>query len=279
MCAYVLTACESDFDEFADSVQRRITLNVDPSHLFDSLLVKQGSAYALGAPAQLDADYRLRITAYCYDAQEQLQQSQTLLSSDLKPAAVTFRHIDKDVEYRFVVVADVVKSDPYVDYYESWFQLDTRQWSTFYLFSDSRNVTPQYDAMMTATVTAKPQNQEVSLPLMPLTYNGYLVLDNANMTDRLTGYAGYTNIFLLKTKAWQRRTSVAYDFAYYRPTESQIVMPLNLCYADSVVYLKVKSTTLAGNDSVLVNIPNARRRPFVATVDCERMTLRECKFY
>lgn len=279
MCTIVLTACQDDFDELADSSQRRISFTIDTTHFFDSVLVAQGNTYVLGTPSTLDADHQLRITAYCYDQQEKLQQSQTTLSDNMQAASIAFRHLDKDTQYRFVFVADVVKSDPYVDYYESWYQLNTRQWSTFYLFSDSRNATPQLDVVQTATLTAKPANQTLPVTLQLLTINGYVVLDNANTADRLTGYASYVNAFMLKTKAWQRRTSLAYEFSYYSPLEHSITMPLSLCYADSIINLKVRRTSIAGTDSIVSNIANNGRRPFVATIDCESMTLKECKFY
>lgn len=278
-CACAMGSCQKDFDELEDSVQRRISFRIDPSHLFDRVLVAHGGSYAFDAPAMLDAGYQVRLTAYCYDPQELLVQSQTTVSSSLQPADVTFRHLDKDVAYRFVFVADVVKSDPYVDYYEQWFQLDTRQWSTFYLFSDSRSERPQHDVLLTATLTAQPQNQEQSVALEHITYNGYLVLEHANATDRLTGYAGYVNAFVLKTRTWKTRTGLAYDFAYHNPTQSSIVLPVNLCLADSVLNMKVKATSLSGTDSVVAVIPNSERRPFVATIDCESVTLKECKFY
>ena len=279
MCTCALTACKDDFDELTDSSQRRITFTITLEHFFDNVLVAQGDNYSMRAPATLDANHQLRITAYCYDAQEQLQQRLTTLSSNMQTENVTFRHLDKNTTYLFVFVADVVKSDPYVNYYETWFQLDTRQWSSFYMFSDSRSTMPQHDAVQTARLLAAPANQEVTVQLEPLTYNGYVVLDNANKTDRLTGYAGYVNAFMLKTKSWQRRTSVAYEFKYYNPLEHSIAMPLNLSYADSVVYVKVKRTSLAGSDSILVNRSNSDRRPFVLTIDCESMQMEDCKFY
>jgi hypothetical protein len=157
--------------------------------------------------------------------------------------------------------------------------METRSLKDFYLFSDSRHEEPQDDVVHIAMLTAKPANQSIDVELEPLTYNGYCVLTNTNKSDRLLGYAGYVNAFRLASRSWWRRASVAYEFNYYQPTASTITMPLNLCYADSVVYLKVKSTTLTGSDSILVDIPNTERRPFVVTVDCETMTLKDQVFY
>ena len=280
LCATALTACQDDFDELEDSVQRRITFTFDTTHLFDDVLIGQQGSYILGAPATLDADHLLRITAYCYNPNDSLLQQQTLLCRDMKATSqAIFRHLDKSVDYRFVFVADVVKQDPYVDYYESWYQMNTRRFDTFYFFSDSRNEQPQHDMVHTAMVTTKPANQCVGVELKPLTYNGYCILQNANKSDRLTGFVGYVESFVLSTRSWKQRTSVAYNFSYYQPTETSITIPLNLSYADSVIYAKVKSTTLAGTDSIIVNIRNMERHPFALTIDCETMTLKDKKFY
>ncbi len=280
ICFCCMVACKDDFDEIEDSNMRQISFMLDTSHIFDSVLVKQsGDMFAYGAPAMLDTDCRLRVTAYCYDWNDSLLQRQTMLENSLLMESLTFRHLDKEKDYHFVFVADVVKYDPYVDYYETWYQMDTRNRQNFYMFSDSRNEHPLQDVVYMGQYTSKPSNQDVDVRMTPLTYNGYCVFINTEKVDRLTGYAVYVNSFRLSSKAWLTRASLAYEYSYYRPTETSITLPLNLSYADSVVYVKAKSTTLAGTDSLVVNIPNRARRPFVLTIDCETSQLKEYKFY
>lgn len=280
MCFYLLVACQNDFDEQKDSSMRHITFTLDASHIFDSILDNpSANNFTYGIPATLDDDKRLRITAYCYDQNDSLLQRQTITGTELSITSLTFRHLNKDIDYNFVFIADVVKYDPYVDYYETWYQMDTHNWKRFYLFSDSRNERPQQDVMFTKQLKAKPFNQNIEVQLDQLTYNGYCVFTNTEKVDRLTGYAGYVNAFRLSTKSWIRRTSFFYEFSYYQPTETSIILPLNLSYADSVIYVKAKSTTLSGTDSVIVNIPNTRRCPFVVTIDCETSKLEDYKFY
>ena len=280
VCFCCLTACQDDFDEMNDSPIRHVTFTLDVSHLFDSILVKQsGDQFVYGIPAVLDEDSRLRVTAFCYDQQDSLLQRQMTLVNELSTTSITFRHVNKDINYRFVFLADIVKYDPNVDYYETWYQMDTRSRNRFYLFSDSRNEHPQQDVMYSAQIMANPSNQNIDVMLSRLTYNGYCVFVNTDKVDRLTGYASYVNSFRLSTKSWLRRASLAYEYSYYRPTEASITFPLNLTYADSIIHVKAKNTTLAGTDSVIVNIPNKNRRPFVVTIDCETSQLKECKFY
>ena len=280
ICFFCLTACQDDFDEMNDSPIRHVTFTLDVSNLFDSILVMQSEKqFVYGIPAVLDADNRLRVTAFCYDRRDSLLQRQMTLVNELSTTSITFRHINKDVDYRFVFIADIVKYDPNVEYYETWYQMDARSWNRFYFFSDSRSEHPQQDVMYSAQIMVKPSNQTVDVMLSPLTYNGYCVFVNTEKVDRLTGFASYVNSFRLSTKSWLRRASLAYEYSYYRPKEASIIFPMNLTYADSIIYVKAKNTTLFGTDSVIVNIPNKNRRPFVVTIDCETTQLKECKFY
>lgn len=274
-----LASCQKDFNELTDSNQRQITFTFELSHLFDEVLVEHSGTYSLGSNYNLDGNHLLRVTSYCYDSSDSLLQSHTLLCTDLIAANQSFRHLDKNISYHFVFVADVVKSDPDVDYYETWYQMDTRNYQRFYFFSDSRSKQAEYDVMQFASLIAQPENQSLNISFEPMTYNGYFLLTNANKSDRITGFAGYVNAFQMSSKSWQRRTSLAYEFTHYRPSAQTLTQPLNFCYADSVVYVKVRSTTLTGTDSVIVNVPNVERRPFVLTIDCESMQMTDCKFY
>lgn len=274
-----LISCENDFDEMQDSDLRHITFTFDPSHLFDEVLVERSGEYSLGTDNTIDRDHLLRITSYCYDASDSLLQHYTLLCKDLSTVSQTFRHLDKNATYQFQFVADVVLSDPDVDYYETWYQMATRNRQSFYFFSDSRSQKPQNDVMQMATFKARPSNQSVAVQFEPLTLNGYCILTNTNNVDRITGYAAYVNAFMMSTKSWKRRASLAYEFSYYRPAVPAITLPLNMSYADSIVFVKVKSTRLAGTDSIMVNVPNDDRRPFVLTIDCEALQLKDVMFY
>ena len=284
-CFYIIillfsfTSCQKDFNELIDSNQRRITFTFDLSHLFDEILVEQSGEYSLGIIPQLDEKHLLRITSYCYDSSDSLLQCHTLLSSRFTLVNQSFRHLDKNLDYHFVFVADVVKSDPNVDFYETWYQMNTRSFQSFYFFSDSRSEQAKYDVMQVSTLKAKPNNQTINVSLEAMTYNGYCQLTNANKSDRITGFATYVNDFKMSSRSWRRRASLAYEFSHYHPEAPTITQPLNLCYADSIIFIKLHSTTLTGTDSLTVKIPNIERRPFVLTIDCEAMQMTECKFY
>ncbi|MBO4906584.1 MAG: hypothetical protein J5486_06065 [Bacteroidaceae bacterium] len=279
LSACILTSCKEDFDELQDSDLRSITFTLDASHMFDNVLLQQQGSFAIGYRPVLDKNQRLRITAYCYDNNDSLLQRNTILINELSSdISHTFRHLDKDATYHFVYLADVVEYDPDLDYLETWYQLTYHKWQDFHIASDNRHEMPQADVLYMSEATAQPSNQSIALTLSPLSYNGYYVLTNGNKFDRLSGYVGYTNSFKMSTKSWQRRTSLAYEFSYYKPDKETIIQPLNLCYADSVITMKLKATSLQGSDSVMVDIPNANRRPFVLSIDCETLTP-DCKFY
>ena len=279
LLAFGFASCQKDFNELTDSNLRKITFTFDPAHIFDDVLVEHSGTYSLGAKSILDGNYLLRITSFCYDTSDSLLQSHTLLCRDLSVATQSFTHLDKEINYHFVFVVDVVKSDLNVDYYETWYQMDTGSYQRFYFFSDNRNAKAEFDVMYTATLYAHPENQSIGVPLESMTYNGYCLLTNANKSDRITGYAAYVNDFLLSSRSWRRRASLGYEFTHYRPQTPTLIQPLSLCYADSIISVQVCSTTLAGTDTLKVNVPNMNRQPFVLTIDCDDMQKEGCKFY
>ena len=271
-------ACQDDFDELKDSSQRQITFTLDTSDFFDHVLVASNGGYRLGAAASIDADYRLRLTGYCYDRSDSLVQRQSLLASQLGKQSVSFAHLLNSETYHFVFVADVVRHDPYVDYYEKWYQMSTQHWADFYIYTSDDSDVPAYNAASLATVDASPDNQTLDVALRPITYNGYCVLTNYEGIDRLAGNVWAVMSFRLRTLGWQRRTA-AHPFDYVYPKETALTIPAAFCYADSVVNVKLKTYTVAGVDSVVFDLPNESRRPFVAVFDCQKLELTDCKYY
>lgn len=274
-----LAGCQSDFDELKDTQQRHIVFSFDTGGLHSNFLKQVGSTYALSASETIPADFRLRISVYGYDESENLIYSNTILSEDMACAPLKVRHLWRDRSYRFVFVADIVKYDPFVDYYETWFQLGTKQWSDFYIFCDARQKEQALNSMATAAVIVTPDNQDVDVRFESITYNGYCVFNNLSGIDRLSGYVMYVSNLNFKTRAWRTRTSSFYSFDERAPKETTIIKPVSLCYADSIITVKLRRVMMSSTDSTFISIPNMDRRPFVATFDCRNLTLENCTFY
>ena len=278
ICLIMATSCEDNFDELNDTKQRHVTFSFITDSLFSNVLCYNGS-YSLGDKEGLDSDYRLRISTYCYDSKDSLIYSDKQITEKLDGQKVKVRHLNEDRTYRFVFVADVVKYDSKVDYYETWFQLGTMSWTSFYFYADNRNEEAKYNVIGTQMLELQPQNQNIDIKFTPITYNGYCILNHLNTTDHLSGYVVYCSVFNLKTMQWRRRHSMAYNFDFRNPQKSVVSIPVSLSYPDSVITVKLRRNILAGIDSVLIDIPNKGCRPFVAVFDCNKLELEKCNFY
>lgn len=274
-----LVACQDDFDEINDTQQRHITFTFNTEDVFSKVLVNTGNNYNFADVKGLSADYRLRISLYCYDSSDNLTYNQTILSESLTAQSVKVRHLQSGATYCFVFVADIVKYDPYVSYYETWYQLSTGYLPHSYIYADERNDKAEWNSMACAEVTATPKNQHIEVKLTSITYNGFCVFNQLDDIDRLSGYVMYTSFFYMKTKSWQKRTSIFYSFDDRNPQESSVIKPVSLCYADSIITVKLRTYSLSGADSTIIDIPNYNRRPFVATFNCATLSLDDCKFY
>ena len=279
LCTLCLIACQDDFDELIDTQQRHITFTFNTEELFANVLGNAGSDYILSFTKDLSTDYRLRISLYCYNSSDSLICGQTILSKSLTGQSVKVRHLQLHNTYSFVFVADIVKYDPYVSYYETWYQLSTEYFPFSYIYADGRDDNAEWNSMAYAELTATPENQNVDVKLTSITYNGFRVFNHIDDIDRISGYVMYTSSFYLKTKSWQKRNSIFYSFDERNPQGSCVIKPVSLCYADSIITVKLRTYGLSGADSTIIDIPNYNRRPFVATFNCATLSLDNCKFY
>lgn len=279
MCALCFVACQDDFDELNDTQQRHITFTFNTDELFANVLKDSGSDYIISFTKDIATDYRLRISLYCYDSSDSLIYKQTLLSTTLTGQSIKVRHLQLNNTYSFAFVADIVKYDPYVSYYETWYQSGTGYLPHSYIYADERDDNAEWNSMACAELTATPENQNVKVKLTSITYNGFCVFNQLDDIDRLSGYVMYTSFFYLKTKSWQKRNSIYYSFDERNPQGTSLIKPVSLCYADSIITVKLRTFGLSGADSTIIDIPNYNRRPFVATFNCATLSLDDCKFY
>lgn len=279
LCFLCLVACQDDFDEINDTQQRHITFTFNTEELFSNVLANTGNNYSLANIKELSSDYRLRISLYCYDSSDSLVYRQTILSKSLTGQSIKVRHLQLGFTYSFMFVADIVKHDPYVSYYETWYQLNTDHLTHSYIYADERSDKAEWNSMACAELTATPENQNVEVKLKSITYNGFCVFNQLNYIDRLSGYMMYTSFFYLRTKSWQKRNSSFYSFDERNPQGASVIKPVSLSYADSIITVKLRTYGLSGADSTIIDIPNYNRRPFVATFNCATLSLDDCKFY
>ena len=279
LCLLVLiaNACQRDFDEVNDTNQRHITFRFNTDSLFVNTLFYDGT-YHFRTIDELPDNSRLRITAYCYNKNDALIYTTSILSTSLKDQQVSIRHLQKDATYCFVFIADIVTYDPFVDYYETWFQMGTKYWYQFYLYADNRHEEALYDVMGSHVCELQPANQTEEVVFLPNTYNGYIIFTHLDAVDRLSGCISYVNSFLLSTMTRVSSASMAYTFDYRAP-EGSIVTPVSLSAVDDMVLTEIRTNTFSGIDTTYIDFLNEEHRPFVATIDCRNHRLDTCIFY
>lgn len=273
----MVSSCRKDFDEWNDTAQRHIVFSFNTDSLLTKLLNSDGTYYYPQADT-IPSECKLRITAYCYDTNNQLVHSEHILTSRHTNQHIKIRHLQKDNTYRFAFLADVVRYQSDLDFYESWYQLATSTWTSFYIYTDERNTDAIYDVIGYSTCFLTPDNQTEEVFFEPITYNGYCRFTGLNTIDRFSGFFLPCISFYLKDMSYWKLSSLPYEFDYRNPRED-IFMPLSMCCADSIIIMQLVTNSLSGVDSTVIKIPNPERRMFMATVDCQKHQLDTCIFY
>ncbi len=279
ICLCALVACERDFDELNDTNLRHIDFEFNTDELFSSILQYDGNSFEMMRVDKLPVDCRVRITAYCYNQQDSLLSKESLFAPFRDYKRIRFKHLDKNLGYKFLFVADVVRYNSDVDYYETWFQMKVRSLNEAYFYSDQRSDNYVHNILGQAIAQLTPANQTHMIEFTPLTYNGYCVFRNANTATLFSGHVSYSVSFVSTTLERLYYGSVGYEFSYLNPTEQTIVMPITFCVADDAfdVYFKTKMLDIEQENKI--NIENHNHRPFVMTFDCSTLQQTESKFY
>lgn len=276
--SFLQASCKDNFDEWEDTSQRYVTFTFDSHDYFSDILSYVDGTFQLGADLELDSLYLLRTVCYCYDETGDLWDMQTVLSPQLCSPQITIRHLYKDKAYYFVFLVDVVKQDPFLDYYETWYQLSSKQYDNFYLQALDRNAEPTKNILLSASFHVLPRNQIVPVTLLPITYNGFCIFTNLDYVEKLDGWMGYNEAFNLKgltKREWQ-----TYEYQHYIVQGiDSVIIPLSLTHADNEVTIRIQTTTYDGSNSIEHILSNEGHRPFVATFNASTLELDTCIFY
>lgn len=277
LLALELTACKKNFNEITDTDQRQVTFLFDSSNCFDEILTSSENGFSLGFSPILEGNNRLRITAYCYDFNDSIVTSKYLLSNNIEENILTFRHLNKDTEYHFVFVADIVEYDAHVDYYERWFQMGTKKWESFYVTRSSHSDVDAYNVILSKQMNIIPDNDTVKVSMEPITCNGFFVLENANIARRLSGYLVYSDFFYLKNM----HSDVGYykNFYFFRPNEQKIIIPFTIGKIKQKISVKVRVDDSHEYDSIVFSFHNSKNRPLVIKIDCDSLSSKQITYY
>ena len=276
--AVCLMACQKDFDEVADTNQRHIDFLVDTSNLLSDVLFAQGSTFRLEVTDSITTHHRIRLTAYCYDATGAFVATQHNIAESLGQAKMTFRHLLKDTSYHFVFLADVVRTNDYMEYQETWYQLSTKRHDTAYLFSNAMSSTVAENVLKYATINMEPDNQSVNVLLQPVTYNGFIVLTNTNDISKLSGTYSYSAS--LSTEDLTARKSAESTFVSLFANGSVVLWPVTLTQNDAELQFSLDiSTSAKGKQIATQVITLGERRPFVVSFDCSSLQITDIKYY
>lgn len=275
--AVCLTACEPNFDEIRDTDQRSVTFHVNLENFFSDILVNTNGEYHFGDDSSLDDLHRIRITLYCYDDNGDLVERSTIFTSVGEKPAFTIKHIDKKRPYKFIFLADVVRYNSEIDFYETWYQLLTSHWNKFYLTALDRKAVAIENTMRRSITELYPDNQEMEVELTPVTNNGYIVFINPESTTKVSGSVLlYQSLYANNLNGITR---VYYPYDIPKQNGQIPTLPVVATTPDNNIILKVITQFGSQKDSVIRNIPNASHRPFVVTVDCQNLDAIDCVYY
>ena len=265
----VVMSCQPDFDEINDTTQRNITFTFSTSGMFSQVLEMKDGEFEKGRSFSLPENMCTRISSYCYDTSDSLidrRMSRIRANEDI---SLTFRHLQKDSIYHFVFFADFVKQDEHLEY-ETWFQLGYDKYDSFYLFLGTQYEDPALNVLMYAELNDSPANQTVFVELDPIVNNGYVVLENVEGIEHLSGELKYPAIILV-----DNLTAMAVNnqsFNNIMPTTS-IYIPLSVPYTSDMLVFNLKKTRFDEEKSVSFKDISLKYFPCVVVVDCNTMSL------
>jgi hypothetical protein len=218
----------------------------------------------------------VRVTARCYDAAGELVDKTTVFTTlDGRPE-MRIKHLDKNKEYRFLFLADVVEYYSDDNYFEVWYQLNDSKIDNFYITAFERKDTAKYNVVNRSVANLYPGNQTVEVTLTPITYNGYVVFTNYENKDKIEGYTGCFQ--LLRVNSMKGQTVKGNYYECNDLSNDVVKVPVTATLADNRVLLDVRVRDGNHTDSTECSIQTSGM-PFVTTVDCQELKIIDCVNY
>lgn len=269
-----LSACTDNFDELNDTNQRYVTFTLNNSAILNNVLLPSGDTFALGTT--LPPDYRLHISTYCYDMTSKLVSSESCFSDLTGEDSITIRHLDKNNDYLFLFVADVVHYTSPSNFQTTWFQVDQQNAISFYLVNFNHEDILLNNLLFTSSTTKKPDNKVTPITLEPATNNGYLRFTNTSSVDKIYGDIIQYNSFYPINNHGKKKLIYPY---YIEEPSDFILMPIIASIADESIKINIKIYHDLRQDSVSVSLSNLQHSPFVADFNCTSLQLDNVNYY
>lgn len=277
MC--IIMACERDFDEIRDSDQRHITFEFETDDIFADMIHYQNGEFYTEKVNNLPPDCKVRISTYCYDDRDSLIYKTHKFSALNVKQRIKVSHLNKDKEYNFVFIADIVEFYTPHEYMETWYQMKTWSYDSFYIYSDNRSANLEKNVLGKTNIRLQPNNQIFQISFTPITYHGFIEFSNLDHINLLEGDITYSASFAISSLKQLYLANIGYKFRYLNPSEKSLILPVSLNYADDLFAINIGTTVLGSSHSRTFTIKNQSKRPFVITLDCDELELTNCKFY
>ena len=275
----LFVGCERDFDELNDTNQRHIEFNFNTDYLFSEILHYDGESYYLDGVDELPEGHVIRVTSYCYDESDSLVSKSVQMADLNSYSSVKFKHLDKDSSYNFIFIADVVKVDAYVGFYEVWYQMSSKSLNDFYIYSDYRSDSFVENIIGSATfINMNPHNQTYTVDFIPLAYNGYCVFKNLEDVSLLTCVFYDTLSYTFYNMETIKRASLGYQFEFSQFDSDQIIVPLTFSTVDDAISIRVNTIVKQEGSTNNVRFETPNHRPFIIEIDCKTLTLEKVTF-
>jgi len=274
---FCLVSCERNFDEIADTDQREVTFHVSLENFFSDVLVHNNEDFFFGDNSCLDAQHRIRVTMHCFDDKGELVEKSTIFTTLDDEPTVTIKHLDKNRQYSFIIMADVVKYNTDIDFYETWYQLKTSKWNEFYLTALVRDASAIQNTFHRSVFQLYPDNQDMKIELTPATNNGYVLFVNPGYITKVSGTVLlYQSLYAHNLHGITR---VYHTYEIPKQDGAFSTLPITATTPDDVIQFKVITQFGSQKDSIVRNISNVNHRPFVVAVDCQDLSAIKCVYY
>lgn len=271
-----LTSCERNFDEIRDTDLRFVEFSFDLRDMFSNVLVETTDGFSLGDHSGLDNRHKVRVSARCYDPEGELVEKATVFTTLDGQPGIRIKHLDKNKEYRFVFLADIVEYYSNDNYFETWYQLNDKTIDNFYITAFEKADNAKYNVVNHSVISLFPENQTVEVTLTPITINGYVVFTNYENKDKIEGYTGCYQ--LLRVNSMRGQTIKGSYYECDDLSNDAVKVPVTATLADNSILLDIRVRGGNHTDSTECSFQTSHR-PFVTTVDCHELKILDCVNY